>query len=1120
MSDSDKAGSDLAFGVLGPLHASYAGAALPLGGGRQRAVLAMLVFEVGHAVPVERLVDCLWGEGVPPGAVTSVQTYVFHLRQALEPGRARGSPGSTLVTVPGGYLLDVDPRCVDLARFEEGVAAGDAATKRHDPARAVAVYNEALSLWRGDVLADLTDYDFVAPYRARLDELRASALQSRVQAELDLGHHLEVVGELGVLLSENPLREGLHAQRILALYRSGRQSDALAAYRDLRSVLDTELGIEPSPPLQELNTRVLRQDPLLDWTPPARTAPASVVHTPSPVPPAYLHEGQRRRLPALALVAVSVAALAGGAGLPIVEAPRASAAVAANSVTEIDASGRVLASVPVGTNPIAVAFSHGAIWVVNASDDTVSKINPATHAVQDVIDVGHEPRAIAATGDDLWVTNFGDGSVSRINVEVGREVDTIAVGSGPDAIAAGPAGLWVANSKDNTIQRIDSATSTPEDPIDVGDGPDGLAVDDTSVWVANGRSGSVMRIDVGSGDEMRAPIRVGSGPRGIIRVGDDVWVADELSQDVTRIDVSNGRTATIPVGDGPSSVVAFGGSIWVAERYSGDLVRIDPGTGKQERIEIHAPVHGLAVAGGHLWIASGAFPSTSHRGGILRIAAHLLPGQDFGMDPARVYDATTHHAVRGVYDGLVAYHYASADPQVLVPDLAISVPEPTNGDKTYTFNLRPGIRYSTGAEVKASDFVRGVQRALVHGPRRDFYKGIVGGRACKHGQTSCDLSNGVVADDAAGRVTFHLVAPDPQFLYKLTTLVVPTPPGTPLGPLTGPLPGTGPYRIAAFTRDQTLTLARNPYFDQWSAAAQPDGFLDGITWDKVADAHEAADAVQHGRADLAEVTAAPRESAAAVGALLDELRVEAPSRVHRNIVPTTAFGILNPSVPPFDSLQARQAFNHAVDRNKVVELFGGPSMATPTCQLVPPGIPSYTRYCPYTTGRPDGDYEGPDLARAHELVEASGTEGMNVTVTRVDYQLDTYFATVLRKLGYRVTLLPYTPRNHVGLDGFAADFPLPSNFYEIVACGADVELLHDYCNRELDLEAAAASEMLQTDPAEALRAWTEIDRAVTDQAPLVPVANPVIWWITSDRVGNYQPGAQDVGPLLSRLWVQ
>ena len=731
--------------------------------------------------------------------------------------------------------------------------------------------------------------------------------------------------------------------------------------------------------------------------------------------------------------------------------------MAANSVSEIDASGRVLASVPVGTNPIALAASHGAIWAVNASDDTVSRIDPATHAVQDQIDVGHEPRAIAVTGDDLWVTNFRDDTVSRINVEVGREVDAIDVGSGPDAIAAGPAGLWVANSKDNTIQRIDTATGIPEDPVDVDDGPDGLAVDETSVWVSNGRSGTVWRIDASTGGQMTAPIRVGSGPRGIVRVGDEVWVANELSQTITRIDVETGHPHPIDVGDGPTTVAALGGSVWVAEKFSGDLVRIDPATEKQRRFHMQGPVNGVVVAEGRLWIASGAFASSSHRGGTLVVAAVDLPGAFNhalnGIDPARAYDVWAHPPLRVVYDGLLAYHYAGVDPQVLVPDLATSVPDPTDGRRTYVFNLRPGIRYSTGDEVKASDLVRGVHRALlVKGDegRRDFYAGIVGGQACIENPASCDLSKGVEADDAAGRVTFHLVAPDPQFLNKLTLLVVPTPPGTPLGELTSPLPGTGPYQIASYKRNKEYSLTRNPFFQQWSAPAQPAGFLDGITWAKAADVAAAVDAVQQGRADLAEFTSAGGIEA---GPLIERLRVSAPSRVHDSLTSFTAFAVLNSSIPPFDSLRARQAFNYAVDRNKIIEMSGGPSEFIPTCQLMPPTMPSYVRYCPYSLGAPGDVYQGPDLVKAHKLVRASGTLGMKVTVTDLlgdfngDGSLEAYYARVLRKLGYQATVrrLPNNPRNQeffndpqsgiqVESGGFAADFPAPSNFYEIVAC--------------------------------------------------------------------------------------
>jgi len=187
MSGSEMAHGVLEFGLLGAFEVSRDGQSLALGGRRQRAILAMLVCEAGHPVSVERLIDGVWGDPAPSGVVTSVQSYVFHLRQVLEPDRSRGSAPTVLVTVPEGYRLVVDRRSVDATRFEELVAAGDAALGQGNPERAVTLYGQALSLWRGDVLADLSDHEFVAPVRARLEEERASALESRVQAELDLG---------------------------------------------------------------------------------------------------------------------------------------------------------------------------------------------------------------------------------------------------------------------------------------------------------------------------------------------------------------------------------------------------------------------------------------------------------------------------------------------------------------------------------------------------------------------------------------------------------------------------------------------------------------------------------------------------------------------------------------------------------------------------------------------------------------------------------------------------------------------------------------------------------------------------------------------------------------------
>jgi len=1146
MSESDMAHGSLEFGLLGPFEVTRDGESLALGGRRQRAILAMLASEVGHAVSVERLVDGVWGDPAPPGVVTSVQSYVFHLRQVLEPDRPRGTPGNVLVTVPGGYRLAADPHAIDVTRFEELVATGDAAAAKHQPERAAGAYRTALALWRGDALEDLADLDFAAPIRARLDERRVSAVESRIRAELELGHHAAMVAELDTLVRQHPLREGLHAHLMLALYRSGRQSDALAAYRDLRSVLDDELGIEPSPPLQELNTRILQQDPTLAWTAPA-PAPASTPRfSPSPpqTPPAFRPSpnARRSRVGALTLVTVAVAGLAGGATLPLVEAQPA-AAVPANAVSELDDKGRVVASTPVGTNPTAVVAGGGAIWVLNAGDSTVQRINPETHDVVDTIQVGQQPRGMAITGDDVWVTNSADDTVTRINIDSNQPVAEIEVGSRPDAIAAGPAGLWVANSGDNTIQRIDTDTGDLGKAIDVDDGPDGLAVDEDSVWVAHGRSGTVLQIDARTGDPTSSSIPVGSGPRGIVRSGKDVWVANELSASVTRIDVDTRRPHPVDVGEGPTDLAVLGDDLWVAERFDGDLLRINRESADVERFDLGVPVTGVAVAGGRVWVVSGAFASTSHLGGGLRIAQdRYFVNRKFwaAFDPARAYDIWSIQAGRIVYDGLVALQYSGADPQVMVPDLADTVPTPTDGDRTYIFNLRPGIRYSTGDEVKASDFVRGVKRALFYrsplnrAARTDFYAGIVGGQACIDDWTTCDLRQGVVADDDAGRVTFHLEAPDPLFLYKLTLFVVPTPQGTPVGKLDSPLPGTGPYQIASPAPGTVLTLTRNPSFNQWSLPAQPAGFPDTITWRTVPSAADGVQAVQQGSADLVDVTADTDPEA--MRQHVEHLRVTLPGQLKNSPALGTSFLALNSGLRPFDDVRARRALNFAVDRTKMIALSEGPELAELTCQLMPPRMPSYRHYCPYTPGPPDGDYHGPDLDRARALVRASGTAGTLVEMPAFAGRdrLERYVVRVLRSLGYRasVRLFPDTDAGYIELNeaassfpvvntNWGADYPAPSTMYDLTACPPPdtTPLLPGYCDPEMDRRAAAANAMLRSQPGQALRAWTDIDQDVTDRAPLVAWENNTRAWLTSERVGNFQNGDIVPGPLLSQLWV-
>lgn len=240
--------------MLGPLDVREGDRRLELGGPRQRTLLAHLVLRANELVPADRLVDGLWGDEPPATARASVQTYVSRLRRALGEGRLEGRSG--------GYVLHVAAGELDADRFE-GLVDRARGTAQADPAAATCLYREALDLWRGLALDDLADQPSLLADRERLDELRASAAEERIRAQLATGAHAEVVPELEDLTARHPLREGLWADLMVALYRSGRQAEALAAFQQVRQTLVDELGIEPSPELQRLHKQILAQDPSL-----------------------------------------------------------------------------------------------------------------------------------------------------------------------------------------------------------------------------------------------------------------------------------------------------------------------------------------------------------------------------------------------------------------------------------------------------------------------------------------------------------------------------------------------------------------------------------------------------------------------------------------------------------------------------------------------------------------------------------------------------------------------------------------------------------------------------------------------------------------------------------------
>jgi predicted ATPase/DNA-binding SARP family transcriptional activator len=267
--------------LLGPLEVHHRGRQLDVRGGKPRALLAMLLLHAGEVVSTDRLIEALWGERPPANASNALQAHVAALRRQLNPKRADGMTDSGVLTRPSGYLLRMEGNNLDVAQFERLVAEGREALEE-DPAAAVGLLRQGLSLWRGPALADFAFEPFARVDAERLEELRLAALEYRLEAELALGRHVEAVPELEALVAAYPLRERLAAQFMLALYRGGRQAEATQVFHETRSRLVEELGIEPGPALRVLLQRILEQDPALELA----------------SPPLAADEGARHNLPA------------------------------------------------------------------------------------------------------------------------------------------------------------------------------------------------------------------------------------------------------------------------------------------------------------------------------------------------------------------------------------------------------------------------------------------------------------------------------------------------------------------------------------------------------------------------------------------------------------------------------------------------------------------------------------------------------------------------------------------------------------------------------------------------------------------------------------------------------
>ena len=551
-----------------------------------------------------------------------------------------------------------------------------------------------------------------------------------------------------------------------------------------------------------------------------------------------LDQRARRRRLLLPLALVLAIGVVGATALVVTRPPPSLPAVAENTAGVIDlASGRLVAQVAVGARPDGVAFGDDAVWVANFTDGTVSRIHPRTRQVVQTVEVGAAPSGLAAGFGSVWVANSGSRSMSRINAATNRVVQTIEVGNGPAGVAVGGGALWVANTLDGTVSRIDPTSGAVGAPINVGSSPSGIVADDSAVWVANLEPGTVTKVDTQT-SRVVASIQVGNGPRGLAIGEGSVWTANSRDGTVSRIDIASDRvTATIPVGEGATGVTVGSGVAWVGSALEDAVYRIDAATNAPTRIDVGATPQALAIVDDELWFTARA-SAGSHRGGTLRI---VTSGEGLGetgsIDPAVAFSSTGWSILTMTNNGLVGFERTGGiGGASLVPDLAVALPRPADGGTSYTFQLRPGMVYSTGEPVRPEDFRRAVERvfSVPDSPEElaggAFLGGIVGAEECaaKVGQP-CDLAAGIVTD--AMTITFHLTAPDPEFLYKLAlpfSYAVPAATGDKdIG--RQPVPATGPYLVASFG-DEEIRIVRNPLFREWSRAARPDGYPDEFLW--------------------------------------------------------------------------------------------------------------------------------------------------------------------------------------------------------------------------------------------------------------------------------------------------
>ena len=806
--------------------------------------------------------------------------------------------------------------------------------------------------------------------------------------------------------------------------------------------------------------------------------------------------GRRRARPRRrgVVAAVGVAAVAVTVAAVWPEGDRKIAAIESDAVAEIDPGERSLrAKVELDGPPSAVAAAPNAIWVAGDRDGTVSRIDPETHTIRQTIPVGHGQSALAADRSGVWVANRQDGTITLVSADTNDVADTFKLGSPTDACLL-DGDVWVAGAGAGAVTRLDPDARRSRDvPIDGN--PLAVACGAGGVWAVSD-SGRLNRIDPAT--NAVSGVDVGAGASALAVGGNDVWVANSIAGTVSRVNAERAAvTAVVALGptDEPVAVAVGAGGVWVANRRGQTLARIDPDPERPavaERFRLGSEPRALTIVEDRIWVAVAA-TGAGHRGGTLRVQVQGPPlGRD-QLDPAISNSVQGRQMLSMTNDGLTAFRRVGGSAgTTLVPDLAETLPTPSDGGRTYRFTVRRGIRFSDGRPVRPSDVKRGIERSL--GTKEKAF-GYLDGIAS------------VAADDAHSTIEIRLRRADPDFLYRLALpFAFAVPPGTGAPPRI--VAATGPYRITRWVGGVQARFERNRFFRTWSALAKPDGYPDVIDAQLGISKRKALDAIREGRADWTRFSTTTEELAG--------LRRTDPGLVRETVPSATIWLFLNTRVPPFDQPEARRAVSLAIDRRAVIARAGGPHAARATCHLLPPSFPGYRPGCPSGASRPD-------LPAARRLVARSGTRGARVvlwTGTIAGFEpLTPPLARALRSLGYRVTVRHAgekyferldDPATHTqaGPDGWIADYPSPSKFLDLFSCRTQNQSPSRFCDPGADSLSRRAGVLQASDPRTADALWARAERRMLRTAPAVPLFNPVDSSVVSTRLRNDQYSPQ------------